>query len=259
MKSTPKNQKLYWDSRAREYPTPFDPATAAKTRRILAALRRLGADLRGLRVLDIGCGTGVYALWLAANGAASTVGTDSSRAMLRVFERERRLRGIKNASCFAADWAKVPAEKVAGRFDAALASMTMAVKGEADLLRMESAVPGGLCVYIGWAGRRRNALMEKVYAGHGLEYKAPEGAELVLAALKRLGRRPKARYISDSWTRGDSVAGTLAAIAVNMKVNGVRLKRAWTLELLKQRARGGVVPQRTSVRKALLVWRAPRP
>jgi SAM-dependent methyltransferase len=255
MKNTKTNEKLFWDSRARNYPLPFDRETAAKTRRILRLLARLGADFRGKRVLDIGCGTGVYALQLAGE-AASTCGIDSSSAMLAVFRRERARRGIKNASCVKADWAKLPAGRVKGKYDIALASMTMAVRNKAGLRKMEGAARE-LCVYIGWAGIRRNSLLERVYAAHGLEYRAPQGAARVLELLGELGREPETRYLKDSWTKEASVRETLRDLEVNMRVNGTALRKAWTQALLRRRARGGKVRQLTRVRKAVIVWRPP--
>jgi SAM-dependent methyltransferase len=255
MRGTKADEKLFWDSRARSYPRPFDPGTAAKTRRILRRVKALGADFRGREVLDIGCGTGVYALQLAAE-AGRTFGVDSSAAMLKVFRLETRLRGITNSGCRLAAWSRLPRAAVAGKYDVALASMTAAIKTRVDILKMEAAARE-LCVYIGWAGVRKNALLEKVYAAHGLEYKAPEGAARTLAILKELGRRPKAAYLTDSWTKTASTAETLREIGVSMKVNGVRLKKAWTAALLAGLAVKGKVRQRTSMRKALIVWRPP--
>jgi SAM-dependent methyltransferase len=252
MKGTPSNEKTFWNNRARNYPLPFEHETLAKTRRIFRLLERMGVIFNGRRILDIGCGTGIYGLALAGR-AKSVLGLDSSAAMLKIFRAERRRRGISNAACAASSWAAVPASRLAGRFDIALASMTMAIKSKADLLKMEKAAP---CrVYIGWAGVRRNPLLEKVYAKHGVEYLAPEGAALVLKTLKRLGRVPAVRYIRDNWERKASLGDTLRDIEVGLKVNGAKMDRAWTESLLKNLARNGIIKQTTSVRKALIIWR----
>lgn len=254
MRDTRANEKLFWNSRAGNYPLPFDPATAAKTRRILRLLAGMGVEFAGKAVLDIGCGTGVYGLLLAPR-AKTVLGVDSSAAMLKIFRAVRRRRGIKNAACLLSTWKRLPSSRVKGKFDVALASMTMAVKTRADLLKMEAAA--GTCVYIGWAGVRRNALLEKVYAAHGLEYKAPEGAERALKLLAELGRSPTVKYIRDSWEKKASPEAALAEIEMNMRVNGAKFRREWTAELLKLRTRGGKVRQVTRVRKALITWRAP--
>ncbi|HAN04291.1 MAG TPA: hypothetical protein DCW72_09270 [Elusimicrobia bacterium] len=251
MKGNRTNEKLYWSSRADNYPTPFDRLTAAKTRRMLALLARLGADFSGKRLLDIGCGTGVYALPLAGR-AREVLGVDSSAAMLRVYRRVRREHGIANAPCVLAEWGRLPAGRVRGRFDIALASMTAAVKTRADILKMEAAAP--LRVFIGWAGVRRNALLERVYADHGVEYRAPEGAERALKILAALGRAPRTVYLRDSWAKAASVPETLREIAVSMRVNGARFDEERTRALLKQFTRGGKVRQLTRARKAVIIW-----
>jgi SAM-dependent methyltransferase len=241
MKGSRTNEKLFWNSRARNYPVPFTRGTAAKINRMLALLARLGADFRDKRLLDIGCGTGVYALPLAGR-AGRVLGVDSSAAMLRVYRRVRRERGIANA----------PAARIRGRFDIALASMTAAVKTRADFLKMEAAAP--LRIFIGWAGLRRNALLERVYAGHGVAYRAPEGAERALKILAALGRSPRVVYLRDSWTKSASVPETLREIAVSMRVNGARFDEERTRALLKPFTRGGKVRQLTRARKAVIIW-----
>jgi SAM-dependent methyltransferase len=187
MKGTRANEKLFWNNRARNYPRPFERETFAKTGRLLRLLKGMGADFKRRRVLDIGCGTGVYALRLAGK-AESVLGVDSSPEMLKLFRVEKKKRKINNAACLLAAWRALPAARVAGRFDIALASMTMAIKNKADLLKMERAARER-CVYIGWAGVRRNALLQKVYAKHGVEYKAPEGGAAVLIPRNEQGRR----------------------------------------------------------------------
>ena len=255
MKNTRANERIFWENKARSYPLPLASGTAAKTRRILRTLSGIGADFKDKAILDIGCGAGAYALNLAA-GARRVLGIDSSPAMLKIFRTERRRHGIGNAACLKAAWAAVPEAKVRGEFDIALASMTMAIRTKADLLKMERAARE-LCVYIGWAGARRNSLLEKVYAAHGLEYRAPAGAETTLKLLRALGRRPKTVYINDSWTKEATVEETLRDIEVSMKVNGVPFRKAWTGPFVRSRARRGKVRQLTRMRKAVIIWRPP--
>jgi len=50
-------------------------------------VRRMIGEPRGLKVLDLGCGTGRHALWLAARGAAVT-GVDFSEGMLEEARRK---------------------------------------------------------------------------------------------------------------------------------------------------------------------------
>jgi SAM-dependent methyltransferase len=256
MKATPANLKYYWNARAADYPMPFARATLAKTRRIVRVAQELGARFHGLRLLDIGCGTGNYGLPLAAR-ARRVTGVDGSAAMLKIFRAQAKLRGLKNADCVLSKWCTLPAARVAGRYDVALASMTMAVITRADILKMEKAGPE-CCVYIGWAGVRRNALLEKVFAEHGLKYEAPRMAEVVVPLLKSLGRKFRLRYLRDSWTKTMTAERTLHELEVNLKVNGVEPRREWLKEVVRRAARHGRVTQLTRARKAIVVWQPPR-
>lgn len=78
-----------FDRAARDYDrwcaTPLgaavERAERASLRRLLA--RTVGTELRGLRALDVGCGTGSWALELASRGA-QVAGVDASAAMVAV-------------------------------------------------------------------------------------------------------------------------------------------------------------------------------
>ncbi len=55
---------------------------------IRPSMRDLVGDVRGLDVLDMGCGTGEMCLWMADSGAASVVGMDVSERMLEEAAKE---------------------------------------------------------------------------------------------------------------------------------------------------------------------------
>lgn len=251
MKRRSREEALFWRRRAPLYPAPFGAATLKRTRRIIRLLERLGARFRGARVLDIGTGTGNYALPLAARAAAVT-GVDLSPAMLSRFRAEARRRRIRNARAVRADWSSVPAARFAGRFDIALASMTMAVHTRSDLLKMEKAAPAR--AFSGWDRVRKNPFLARVYAHHGLRYKAPPGAPEVLAALKKLGRRPRVLRISDGWTWQGTPGEAELEISAGLLAAGREPDLPWLRSLLQKKARGGLVRHATRVRKALIYW-----
>jgi ubiquinone/menaquinone biosynthesis C-methylase UbiE len=64
-------------------------------------LKMLGiakGDYAGRRILDLGCGTGEYALWYATNGAREVVGVDLSKGSLELAEEKRRASSVSNAT-----------------------------------------------------------------------------------------------------------------------------------------------------------------
>ncbi len=66
-------------------------------------VRRHLAGLAGARVLEIGCGRGGFATWLAAQGAREVVGADFSRVAIRKAAALARQRGLGNLRFAVAD------------------------------------------------------------------------------------------------------------------------------------------------------------
>ena len=57
-------------------------------------------DLRGRRVLDVGCGSGRYAVRFAVGGAAEVVGVDVSEKMLDLARARARAAGVEDRCTF---------------------------------------------------------------------------------------------------------------------------------------------------------------
>jgi SAM-dependent methyltransferase len=95
--------RAYFDARARPFDRLYDPQPGLRGRfeawaygRLRWTLERTLAeldDLAGKRVLDIGCGSGRYAVALAERGA-DVLGIDLSPAMLALARERARVRGV---------------------------------------------------------------------------------------------------------------------------------------------------------------------
>lgn len=115
-----------------------------------AALQREVEDLPAGRVLDLGCGEGGDALWLAEHGWRVTA-VDISRTALSRGEREARRRGL------VVDWQHLDlaAQLPAGPFDlvSALFLQSPVALPRADVLRRAAAevAPGGTLLVVGHA------------------------------------------------------------------------------------------------------------
>ena len=253
MISTKKNENIFWSHKAAKYPLPFDPSTLKKTYRLVRMSKRLGAEFDGRAILDIGCGTGIYALALAGR-AERVLGVDSSGGMLERFRAEAKKRGINNAKTLKSSWAEVPTSRVAKKFDIALASMTHAVTTVKDLRKMEAAARE-LCVYIGWAGVRKNSYLSEIYSHHGVRYLPPAGAETVIPLFERLGRKYRLVYLKDSWQWRGSPEDSLKDIEISLKTNGAAPDRTWLRGFMKRRTKNGTLTHTTIARKVIIVWR----
>ncbi|KAF0127591.1 MAG: hypothetical protein FD189_65 [Elusimicrobia bacterium] len=247
--------RLFWDRKAEGYPSPLAPATLKATRGTLSLMRRLGAEWRGRDVLDIGCGTGLFALAMAP-AARRVVGTDLSPRMLARMRAESAAAGLRNVEALRADWKNFSAAGLKGRFGLAVASMTSAVGTPAGIRRMEAWAER--CAYVGWYGVRKNPVMEAVFRLHDLPYRSPEGAARVERSLKALGRRFRKRVFSEVWSREEPLEKALREAKAHIEINGVGFREKETGELLEKLFPGGIVRQRTEARKALFVWSGPK-
>lgn len=120
-----------------------DPTILLETTATLAAL----PPLTGARVVDLGCGTGRYALQLARLGAAQVVGLDLSVEMLARTEHKAR-RAERTLDLVQGDLREsLPLPE--GAFDAAVCALTVSFlpELEAPLARMARLLrPGGVLV-----------------------------------------------------------------------------------------------------------------
>jgi ubiquinone/menaquinone biosynthesis C-methylase UbiE len=107
-------------------------------------LRRTAGDVRGLDALDLGCGTGRHALWLARRGARVTA-VDFSERML---ERARRKRGASAVRFVTHDLhRRLPFPD--GAFDLVVSGLVLEHIGDLDLFFGEARRvlrPGGHAV-----------------------------------------------------------------------------------------------------------------
>ena len=255
MKKTGSSLKAFWEHKARRYPLPFETLTAARTARMVRRLEAMGVAFRGRSLVDIGCGTGIYGLFLA-DRLSRTLGVDFSGEMLARFRAQARARKIKNAACLRIDWRS--AKRLPGApFDIALAAMSMAVRNPSDIARMEDAALEN-CVYIGWAGKRKNRFMERIFSAHGLEYETPDNGREMVKTLKKLRRRVKTVFIQERWPRTGTYRETLREVMAHLKLNNVPVRRQWLEKFIKARGRNGRIKHTTLARKVVIVWRPPK-
>jgi predicted nicotinamide N-methyase len=100
---------------------PIAPYWAVLWRSGVALARALdGEPLRGLRVVELGCGLGAPSL-AAARAGASVLATDESTEALELVETSARANGLRLETA-AVDWASPDALLERGPFDLALAA-----------------------------------------------------------------------------------------------------------------------------------------
>ena len=250
-----KRQAEFWERMAAGYPSPFSPKSLADSERVIGLAEARGVRVDGAAILDIACGPGTYALPLARR-AARVVGLDASAGMLARFEETRREHGLGNASAIRCNWqaADLRALDLEKGFDVVWAAMTPAVRSAADIKRMNRC-SRKWCVYVGWGGVRKNPLLERAFAAHGLAFGPPPGVEAIRGVLGGLGIAAEADLLRTHWDWEGSEEEAAAYLAGFIEFQGNKVP---DMERVRGIVAGfssrGRVSHRTEVEMGVVVW-----
>lgn len=247
--------KEFWEKKADYYPLPFDEGPFTETKRVLQMVKSHGVSFSGKTVLDIGCGTGTYALPIAME-ASFVLGIDCSERMLSILTREaekRQLRNVATLNIFF-DELDLSNPGIRGGFDIVMAMMTPAVTSKRHILMMEEA-SREWCIYMGWGKKRKNPALEEVLSLHGVETATSSGAFNVCMILEALGRRFHFQFFETAWSFRGSIVDAANDLSLHVQLSGREPKRELILHVLRRHEREGIVEHVTEAEIGLVLWR----
>lgn len=207
----------------------------------------------GMRCLDIGAGTGVFALYAADQGAEVTA-TDVSEGMLAQLaanDPERRVTAV------CADWHDIDPEARGwvGGFDLVLAQMMPGVRTPEDFRRMD-ACSRGWCVYIGWGRKRHDPWLEAVFAAHGATLHLPPGTPNALEQLAAIGRKVTPVWIEETWHTKRPVEAAIRDAMSHLRMHGIKPDRERIEALARECDRDGIILGGAKNEIGVLAWRS---
>ena len=167
-----------------------------------------GVDFKGKRVLDVGCGSGMFTLRLARE-AERVTGIDLSDRMLEISAADGQALGIKNVQYARSGWLEYePVEP----FEIVFCSMCPAAK-EDEAKEKLLKTPTEALIYIGFVEytepKPLAALIERYNLTRRLFRSGPDMAEWLEARGEKFSRHPKrgvwtvahAREAGRAWCR----------------------------------------------------------
>lgn len=193
--------RLFWEQVAAEYTAPFDEKMLSRTLRVLDIASRTGLAFEGSKVLDIGCGTGAFALPLAGAGASVTA-LDISENMLKKLSTEAERLNLAGIEIVRECWKEInPVDSgFAGRFDSVVCGFSTAVESENDIRKMEECSKHW-CIYVASGSIRREPLFQEMLRMLHAPLKPRPDVRNIRRVLGKMKRTPVFETFADSVER----------------------------------------------------------
>ncbi len=149
----------YWDKASTTYDKSKKEVEDRRLEKTLGLLGQKGLLFEGMKVLEIGCGTGLLAMALAKNGACVTA-LDFSQGMLDRFYQRLSPDLADRIIILSEDWHKLDIQKKdwEKQFDLVVAFMSPGVASADSFFKMMACSKNG-CAIRGWAARKQSPIL----------------------------------------------------------------------------------------------------
>ena len=153
----------FWDRASLSYNTDNEEISSRRMQRSIDIFKENNCFFPGIKILEIGCGTGLFARELANQGAIVTA-IDFSSGMLKRFKEDTNSSQKKNITIMQMDWEKADVEKMGWKngFDLVIAFMSPAVSKPETLFKMMEA-SNYACAVKGWVAKRSHPLLDDLW------------------------------------------------------------------------------------------------
>lgn len=155
-----------WEQKSKTFPRYSEQLSTIQTS-TFKACKAWGVEFSGKKIIDIGCGTGVWTLHLAQK-ASQISALDSSAGMLEILQEDAKALNLGNICLINSNFADFYA-KTSEKFDLAFSSMSPALNQIADYRAFMALAP---CrVYLGWEEYRQSDLLAPIFKAFNAKQK----------------------------------------------------------------------------------------
>lgn len=186
-------QREYWNARSRTFPR-FEEGDNNYEAGMLRHAAENGVDFTGKRVLDVGCGSGMYTLRLARM-AQSVTAVDVADEMLRLLREDAAAMHIDNIATVCSGWDDFSTDE---RFDIVFASMTPAIESDASREKLMQYTTDKV-IFMGFSDRMLSDVMQGLHEHYGIAPKIFNNAQDMRAWLEARGVPYTAIPVKGQW------------------------------------------------------------
>ena len=186
-------QREHWNARSRTFPR-FEEGDSTYEAGMLRRAAENGVDFNGKRVLDVGCGSGMYTLRLARM-AQSVTAVDVADEMLRLLCQDAAAMNISNITTVCSGWDDFSTDQ---RFDIVFASMTPAIESDESREKLMQYTTDKV-VFMGFSERMLSDVMQGLHERYGITPKIFNNAQDMRAWLESRGMPYTAIPVKGQW------------------------------------------------------------
>ena len=247
----------FWDNMAKRYPRFNDASMSKDVGHIINWCQNKNVSFEGASILDIGAGTGSFAIPLAQKGAYVTA-MDISEGMLAALSEDAEEQGLKSkVRTHQSDWDAFPLNQ---KFDIVIASMTPAISDLQKIEKMLNATKG-VGLYVGWGKYRINKLVEALVKAHKVveEDCASAGcikAHQFMEILKEKNIPFESDFFATSWTETYSLDEAKEYAYDQLKRKEITPNETIVESILASFMKDGKVHITTEAEKGMILWKA---
>ena len=237
-----------WDKKALNYQR-FDGKVSAIQQQIFAKVLAWGVDFSGKEILDIGCGTGVWTIFLSKT-AKNITGIDGSKNMIEILNEDAKRFGVTNLTSEICSWREFKSTK---RFDIAICTMSPAIASDEDFAKFYNIAKQKL--YLGWDKPRSSDLLEPFFEKFGRTLSQKNIVNRLEAWLNEQSIAYKSEILNETRIARRSVQEAAENICWHLEINGAKnYDEKVVLAMLKERFDGEFIDEKIESQMKLFVF-----
>lgn len=236
-----------WDKKSKNYPR-FSKNLSVFNEAVLINLTDFGVDFKDKSVVDIGCGTGVWTLYLAGL-CAEILGVDSSAGMIKCLDDDAKIYSIKNVKTQISTWADFIPQK---HYDIAISTMSPAIKSPSDFAKFYDMA--SVRIYMNFASSRRSSLLKPFFEKFGVFGASGSASNSLLAWLNEREIPFKKVTFGESRISKRDRVSTLENILWHLDINGVKYDKNEILTMLDENFSGEIIEEKIDSLISLFVF-----
>lgn len=216
-----------WDQKSSKYPR-FNGTLNPFSHKVFSALKELGVKFGKKSVIDIGCGTGVYTLYIAKLCEEIT-GVDSSEGMLEILKQDALTFDIKNLKIIKSYWLELQAQK---HYDIAISTMSPAIREDDDFAKFDAMADTK--IYLNFSGTRSSSLLKPFFAHYGVKSGNGSSVATLQNWLEANDKEYKKVDLKEKRVAIRSKTEAIENVYWHLEINGVRYDKNEILAMIDE-------------------------